>query len=161
MAAEFRFRKQAEQWFKHIAENDPFRTKFDRYYLCLLLGLAGRRESNPSESDEAPGFVDYFIEDYEQQQLLIVGLLLRAELEHFGIELDDRDDVRKKLEQLIGSKGLTRHGVARLNAYASGGFDLLVERYGEAQPRSVEEFLPRYVEVLHEVAAGERLWATN
>lgn len=153
--AEFRFRRQADHWFKHIGEKEPFKTKFDRYYLCVLLGLAGRRESNPMD---APGFIDYFVDDYARQKLLLVGLLLRVELAHFGIELEDRDDVRDSLDRLVGPSGLTAHGVSRLNAYASGGFDLLIEQYGEAQPYTPEEFLPRYVEILGTTAAEEKVW---
>lgn len=154
--ADFRFPKQADHWFRKISKIEPFNTKFDRYYLCVLLGLAGRRDSNPGD---APGFVDNVVDDYIPQKLLLVGLLLRAELRHYGIELEDRDDVRSSLAKLVGPSGLTAHGVSRLNAYASGGFDLLVERYGDAQPWSVEEFLPKYVEILRTGAAEQEIWS--
>jgi len=155
--ADFRLKRQVDRWFGRIGDKEPFKTKFDRYYLCVLLGLAARRESDP---EDAPGFVDSFVDDYKAQQLLLVGLLLRAELVHFGIELDDRDDVRKNLGRLVGPSGLTTHGVNRLNAYASGGFDLLVQQYGDVQPFTPEEFLPRYVRILETAADEEGFWRT-
>ena len=153
--ADFRLRGEVDEWFRHIQRQDPFKTKFDRYYLCVLLGLAGGLESDPQD---AIGFVDSFVEDYEDHQLLLTALLLRADLHLFGIELEDRDEVRDHLGKLVGPAGLTAKGVSRLNRYASGGFDLLVARYGTALPYSPEEFLPRYVEILKEAAAKQPLW---
>ena len=156
---DFRLRKDAENWFKHIAEEPPLTTKFDLYYLCLMLGLAARRASDPVKSGtSAPGFVDQFVREYKGQERLILGLLLRAELAGPGYEPDERDEVRQTLAGLVEGNGLSDKGVSRLNEYASGGFDALQERYGDVAPYSTEEFLPRYVGLLREVVDNEPTW---
>lgn len=157
--AEFRLRKDAEDWFKHIGDRAPFKTKFDRYYLCLMVGLAARRPSNPTEGGvQAPEFVQRFVEDYRGYELLVLGLLLRAELARLGFSLDERDEVRTTLAELVEPQGLSAAAIAKLNEYASGGFEVLLERYGAA-PYSAEEFLPRYATLMSELVEAETTWS--
>jgi hypothetical protein len=156
--AEFRLRKDAETWFKHIAGKPPFATKFDLYYLCLLLGIVSRRVSAPTD---APGFVDAFVEHYQQQSLLLIGLVLLAELRRLGCGLEERAEVRRQLARLVGPGGPSSEGVNTLNTYASGGFDYLQERYGDAPPFSAEEFLPAFIDLVRAAAEEEPLWAAG
>ena len=154
--ADFRLRKDTEAWFKHIAGKPPLETKFDLYYLCMLLGIVTRRTSLATD---APGFVDNFVESYRPQSLLIMGLALLAELKAIGCELDERDEVRRQLARLVGPGGVSNDGVAVLNGYASGGFDYLQERYGDLPPYSAEAFLPAFVELLTGAVDEEPLWS--
>ena len=156
--ADFRLRADAEGWFKHISKQSPFTTKFDTYYLCLLLGLACRRHSNPSDAGDAPGFVSEFTSEYRMHQLSLVGLLLIAELTRFGTGPRDRVEVRRLLSDLVEPGGLSAEGVARLNEYASGGFDHLQEVYGDIKPMAPEEFLPRFADILRDAIEGEETW---
>ncbi len=145
--AHFKIRREAEEvFFKHVVRTDgrptaPLSTKFDLFYLCLMMGLQTRRTSSPGN---APGFIDYFVADYKAQEMTVVGLLLCAELERDGVSMDDRPEVKATLARFVGSAGLTDDGVTRLNEYASGGYDALVEQYGGV-PYSWDEFLPWYV----------------
>jgi hypothetical protein len=141
--ADFRLRVDAERWFSHIANKDPIRTKFDLYYFCLMAGFASGRHSAPAEVAAAPGFVDAMPEEYRPSQELIVGILLYVEIRRLGIELTDRDDVRRILAQMVGSNGLSATGVAKMNDYASGGFEALQES-GIPAPYSAAEFLVAY-----------------
>ncbi len=145
--ADFRMRKDAEQWFKHIASKPPLKTKFDLYYCCLMLGLAAKRKSRPSDAGAA-GFVDHIPEDFKPVQELIVGLLLRAEIESMGVALTERDEVRRMLAELVGTNGLSADGVSRMNEYSSGGFEALADSMDE--PRTVPEFMFGYEALLRQ-----------
>lgn len=156
--SEFRLRADTQDWFSRVGRTPPLRTLFDLYYMCALLGLASRRRSDPTDTGNAPVFVQHIIDDYRPQEILIVGLLLRAELAHYGYDLSDRDAVQTQLASLVGPAGLSDHGADTLNQYASGGFDLLQERYGQARPETTAEFLPRFVDLLAEAIASEQTW---
>ena len=145
--AEFRLRADAESWFKHVANKPPLKTKFDLYYFCLMAGLASQRRSSPSD---AQGFVDSMPEDYKQVQEMIVGILLLTEIDRLGVELTERDDVRRILETVVDTSGLSTEGVAKLNEYASGGFDVIQEQ-GFSQPYHLPEFLLAYNQLLQEL----------
>ncbi len=152
--ADFRLREDADEFFRHIQGAQPIKSKWDIYHLCAMLGLFGQRSSDPGEAGiPAPVFVQYVIEDYKPVELIFVSLLLLAQMARVGYRVEDRKEIQELLSQLVNSRALAlgAEGVALLNRYASGGFDLLVERYGDAQPRSPEEFLPRYAEILDEL----------
>ena len=147
--ADFRLRRDADHWFRHIGDEKPFSTKFDVYYLCFILGLAaGRRSSPTTGSSDAPGFVDSFTREHKPHERLIAGIVLIEHLKHMGLSIEDRRDVNRIVAEIFGSEGLSSDGVALLNQYASGGFDFLLERYGNEPPRSIEEFLPRFVNLI-------------
>jgi len=153
---DFRLREDCRRWFGHISKRTPFSTLFDSYYLCFLLGVAARHTSNPSKGAEAHAFVATFPRPYDQQQRLLIGLMIDAELVRLGIEPTDRASVNRIVNEIAGPGGLTSQGAARMNNYASGGFDLLIEEYREDEPRTAAEFLPRYLRIL-DAASGMRL----
>jgi hypothetical protein len=119
-----------------------------------MLGLAAQRTSSPAE---APGFVDQTPEEYRGQERLLLGLLLQAELSKLGFAPNERKEVRDTLAKLVEGDRLSNRGVARLNEYASGGFDLLQQEIGD-KPYNVEAFLPRYVGLLQRTVDGEATW---
>jgi len=140
-------RSDAERWFRHIGGKSPLKTKFDLYYFCLMLGLACQRRSNPGEISSAPGFVDNMPEDFRQMQEIIMGILLYVEIARMGVELTEREDVRRILASLVGTNGISPEGVNRMNEYSSGGFDLLQE-HGITEPYEVSEFMIAYHDLL-------------
>lgn len=150
----FKLRHNAEQWFSEIAEREPFKTKFDIYYFCLIVGLAKGRYSDPARSgDTSREIVDYFIEDYKQSQRLLLGLLVMAELNRYGTDLKERDSVREKFKFLVsphGKSGLTDEGFKAMNGYASGGYEYLAESR-DSKPLSAQEFLRDYINLIGEV----------
>jgi hypothetical protein len=152
--ADFRLREDADEFFRHIQTTAPFRTKWDVYHLCAMVGLFGQRSSDPTEEGiAAPVFVQYMIDEYKPIELILVALILLAQMARVGYRIEDRQEIQQLLAQLIDPRAsaLGQEGVTLLNRYASGGFDLLVERYGDVPPRVPEEFLTRYVSILDEV----------
>lgn len=98
--------------------------------------------------------MEYFVKPYDERQRLIIGLMIDAELEYLGVSLSDRTSVNRVVSDLAGPGGLTDLGAERMNAYASGGYDLLLEQYREDEPHTMEEFLPRYLNILAAAPAG-------
>ncbi len=153
----FRMRSDVDDWFRHISKREPIQTKFDLYYLCLLIGLASGRSDRPTNAGE---FVDDFVKDYKPMQRLIIGLMLVAELNRLGIDLSERGEVQRQISRYLDPNNpanLTEEGFNRLNAYASGGFNYLVERHAD-KPRNIEEFLQIYVQLTKDAISTNEMW---
>lgn len=159
----FRLRQDAQKWFSEIDGKAPIRTKFDLYYFCLLAGLMSGRRSDPAHGGRAaPEIVNNFVEDYRGVQRLILGLLIVAELKKKGINLEEKDAVRKTIRSLVDphtSTALTGEGERLLNAYASGGYEFISEQR-EAKPFAPEEFMRDFVVLIDQAVASTDLWAT-
>lgn len=157
--ADFRIRSDCRTWFQRVLNNSEFRLLlFDPYYLCFLVGVAAGRKSSPTEGGtEATAFVDTFPRPYDQQQRLLLGLMLSAELRRAGVDVTDRSSVNDIVNSLAGPGGLNAAGVATMNEYASGGFDVLITRYEGEEPWNLEEFMPRYLRILDEVMSQSEL----
>jgi hypothetical protein len=141
--AYFRLRKDAEKWFREIADAPPFKVKWDVYYLCLMAGFASGRSS---ESTAATDLTERYVEEYRPARHFLIGLLVIAELKLTGVNRTDKAQVRelfKKLVQPNGTNDLTDFGMRRMNAYASGGWEYLAENRDQ-RPFYVEEFLQSY-----------------
>ena len=141
--AYFRLRKDAEKWFREIADDPPFKVKWDVYYLCLMAGFASGRSS---ESTAATDLTERYVEEYRPARHFLIGLLVIAELKLTGVNRADKAQVRelfKKLVQPNGTNDLTDFGMRRMNAYASGGWEYLAENRDQ-RPFYVEEFLQSY-----------------
>src|SRR4051812_36711174 len=95
----FRLRQEADDWFKFIFKKDgPIQTKFDIYYLCLMLGFAsGRLE----KSTDAVEIVAYFVTEYKSVQRMVIGLLLIVELHRLGSDLSDKKELQKLMNQYL------------------------------------------------------------
>jgi hypothetical protein len=148
----FKLRSDAESWFSEIGSTSHFRSKFDVYYFCLMAGFASHRSNEaPIDGASTSGFIDYFIDDYKSASLLLIGLLVVAEMKYKGIDIQEKTAVRSLFKELVdannGNNYLTDHGMKRMNAYASGGFDFLAENR-DAKPYSVDEFLRDYVPLI-------------
>ena len=154
----FRWKEQARDWFRHLSNNKTlFKTNFDFYYICLMLGLASGRTNSLSEGVD---LTDEFVTDYKEQQRIIIGLLLRAELARFGLDIKDKSSIRTCLQQLLdpsSTNKLTSAGMSALNEYASGGFDLLVENIHD-KPRNGPEFLITYNRILQSAIQTNPNW---
>lgn len=152
----FRLRSDAIKWFADIDHVEPFKTDFDFYYLCLMAGLAGGRRTDPASIGvQANVFVNEFIQDYKPAQRLITGLLVTAELKREGINLSEKSAVRDTFKKLVAADtptGMTDEGMKRLNAYASGGYEILSESR-ETRPTSSQEFLRHYIKTMGDLLA--------
>lgn len=157
----FRLRQDVESWFKHIKDEKPIKTMFDRYYLCFILGLAADRRSTPEKMCvKVSDIIDYFITEYRPYQRLITGLLVRAELSRTGIEITERKEISKFFIDYIEPNSptqLTDLGMTKMNEYASGGFDYLTEQV-HTQPYTIEEFLRIYMNIFRKAVEANINW---
>jgi hypothetical protein len=149
----FRLRTDAEKWFSEIEKDLGF--KFDAYYYCLMAGFTAVRRSSLGAADK-PAFVDDFPGDYKLQQNLLLGGLVDCDLRDRSISVTDKAAVQKVVAELLTASGASTHlssaGAARMNEYASGGFDVLFERMVD-KPRKLETFLRAYAKLISELEA--------
>lgn len=149
----FRLRIDAERWFSEIEKE--FAYMFDAYYFCLMAGYAAVRRSKLTSAD-GPAFVDDFPGDYKLQQNLLLGGLVDCDLRDRGISVTDKATVQKVVSELLTATGASTHlsaaGAARMNEYASGGFDVLAERMVD-KPHKLETFLRSYAKLISELEA--------
>lgn len=139
----FQLRKDADKWFKDVAPH--YATKFDLYYLCLIVGFAARRKAR-AESNEVTDLTDDYPKEFKSRGRLLVALLVSTELSTMGIDLDERDAVYREISRIIATDSrsyLTDEGGRLMNQYAHGGFGALCERF-EDRPRSIETFIREY-----------------
>ncbi|SDQ80479.1 hypothetical protein [Paraburkholderia tuberum] len=151
----FRLRADAEKWFSEIEKEKDFLYKFDAYYFCLMAGYAAVRRSALTTADK-PAFVDDFPGDYKLRQNLLLGGLIDCDLRDRGIAVTDKAAVQKVVSELLTATGASTHlstaGAARMNEYASGGFDVLAERMVD-KPHKLETFLRGYAKLISELEA--------
>ena len=145
----FRLRKDARTWFSHIA--DDLKLEFDKYYFCLMAGIAVRRkvEFRVVETTE---IIQYFPSEYRPVSRLVVALLVSAELEELGLNMSERDAVYEGISHFIDPtdpSNLSDEGMKLMNRYASGGFEVLTEWFTD-KPRGIETFLPLYKKYLNQ-----------
>jgi hypothetical protein len=162
---DFRIRSDCRRWFQRILGRSELKLLFDPYYMCFLIGIAAGHRTKPTEGGiDAPAFVDSSPRPYDQQQRLLLGLMLAAELRRAQIDLGDRASVNQVVSDLAGIGGLTAAGVSVMNGYASGGFDKLMTLYDGEEPWSLEEFMPRFLRILEGLMAESdiaALWAPS
>jgi len=118
---------------------------FDAYYFCLLLGLDDARIGDETLMESEPFLSSGYPEAYKGQAELMAGLLVDAELRRLMIDVDDRDDVERKMVELLDLTSPTRlsgTGDLLLNQYAVTGFDRLHD--GMMEPDNLEDFLVGY-----------------
>ncbi|WP_394538807.1 hypothetical protein PRJ39_25155 [Lysobacter enzymogenes] len=143
----FKHHKRAPAFFqKLMPAGGPgrFDTQFDAYYYCLMCGLDRRRLG--TEVDVGEEFVKDYVQTYQPYADLIAGLLVDAELVRISIPLDDVKSVEKKMVDLlepISTSKLKPEGLALLNRYAAGGFEVISDAFA-TPPQSLEEFFTTY-----------------
>jgi hypothetical protein len=162
MARDFRLRQETKDWFSHIKDQKTIKfLDFDIYYLCLMMGFASSRYSNPAKQiSDYSDFISYFVQDYRPYQTLIIGLLLRAELSRLGIDINEKDEIRKLLLELVDPNTqtkLTDKAMDRMNEYASGGYDYLSEQL-DSKPYHVEDFVTTYTKILRKAVDNNPRW---
>lgn len=127
-----------------------FDFEFDAYYFCPMARYAAVRRSQLTSADK-PAFVDDFPGDYKPQQNLLLGGLIDCDLRDRGTSVTDKAAVQKVVLELVTATGASTHlsatGAARMNEYASDGFDVLVERMVD-KPRKLETFLRSYAKMV-------------
>jgi len=145
----FLLNSTCDHWFGNLFGKEPFKRKFDYYYLCVLLGLAARQKAPPG--DDAREFVSEFIAAYRPYQKQLIGLLVMAHLDDLGIKADEKRAVSEQIGKLVTSERssqLTDEGFRLLNSYWRGGFRLLEQEF--ERPNNTVYFLQQYHKLLDE-----------
>jgi hypothetical protein len=125
-----------------------FKTMFDFYYLCLILGLDNAKLGK-KESIESGDFLDYFPDQYSDKGKLIIGMFIEAEMRRRDILYDDRKRVESLMVELIDEHSVTNlqpEAMERLNQYAAKGMELIKENI--AKTSELETFFIQYFELI-------------
>lgn len=146
----FRMPREIRSFFKEIPirgeEGLSFKTLFDQYYLCLMVGLLHGTLGERKDVEEME-FVDQYPQPYGQHAPAIAGLLIQAEMARNGILREDRASIQNKMVTLLDYKSttlLSRQGHLLLDEYAAGG----IAKISETIPKPRE--LPEFLALLHE-----------
>lgn len=137
---------KARPFFKTVTAPPKF-LMFDSWYMCALVGMRERTLGGKDELEDAYFLVDY-PENFRFQADYIAGLLIDAELDRKGIDVEDKASVEKEMILLLDpsrSTGLSEAGVELLNRYSVGGFARLEEAM--LPPANVEDLLVKYAEI--------------
>ena len=141
------------EFFKGVgharSDGTQFATQFDKYYLCLLVGLDARRLGQPVDL-EADEFIRGYPQDYTAQAEILAGLLIDAELDRQAISASDRESIQQEMLRLLDHNSPTRLsdvGAQLLNRYAAGGLSILRDKL--PSPQSLPDFLRAYVHIWH------------
>ena len=143
----FKMPKDADAWFRYIADVDPIKTKFDLFYLCFVAGLKKRRLETQTDGTE---FYETFPREYDGSRYQILALLISAEMNRDGLDFSDQKEVRKMVSRNIladSQSRLSPDGFGKMNGYAAGGFSVIAEHF-EDSPRDIDVFLIRYAELI-------------
>jgi len=149
----FRLASDAQKWFASaFADDGPLRTEFDKYYLCLLIGLKKRRRDQLDSS--AKDVIEYWISDYQGIRDLMLGLILNDELNDRGIKVEERNAVQATCKRIFTHDDrtqLTSDGMNVANSIAYGGFRTIEESFpGNISPRSQFELMTHVASLLAE-----------
>jgi hypothetical protein len=148
---------EVDNWFKNIYGVDSIKSKWDLYYLCLMIGLAASR-TEPL-GGERTDMTDYFIAEYKKSKNLIISLFICAELKKLGVEFSDRDLAKKILNNYLDplhQSSLSNQAFQRINEYSYGGFLLLAE--SQEKPTDQTTFLINYAALCKSLASNNQNW---
>jgi hypothetical protein len=141
------------EFFKGVphgkSDGTQFGTQFDKYYLCLMVGLDARRLGQPTDL-EPDEFIRAYPQDYAAQSEILAGLLIDAELDRQAIGPTDRESIQQQMLRLLDHNSPTRLsdvGGQLLNQYAAGGLAILRDQL--PRPQSLPDFLRAYVQLWH------------
>jgi len=153
-------RQEMDGWFSNLHKDNSLEIQFDYYYMCLMIGFAALRDDPLQGGSE---LIRHFPGPYAGASKLIVGLLLIAETKKLGKQLGNKRDVEFLVQQYLETSGsgvLNDVGFDRINDYANGGFNFLVEEY-EDKPYHADSFFGWYTERLRILATESPLWSSQ
>ncbi|MBD8566227.1 hypothetical protein IFU01_18370 [Oxalobacteraceae sp. CFBP 8763] len=154
----FQRRIEMDSWFSHLQKDGSLEYIFDSYYLCLMVGFSCLRDDAFSNGEE---ITRRFPTVYLPTSRLIIGLLLIAETEKLGKKLTNKGDVEFLVNQYLNPDdaggNLNEAGFDRLNRYANGGLNYMIETLGD-RPYHFDSFLSWYSNEIRTLTQGNDLW---
>jgi len=140
---------EAAVWFKNLSNSvDNFKTQFDSYYFCLLIGLASGKKA--VEMKKTAEITDTFPLDYSPRSKVIIALFLKRVLDDMGISSHERQVISDNLSRFLRADSptsLTAEAHKELDRYAYAGFEILSTTFQE-RPTDMPSFLIKYMELL-------------
>ena len=102
----FRISREANSWFEKLNnnENKLFKTKFDFFYLLLMMGLTSLQKK-PKEA-VALEFTRDCPSEFNGSKLRIIGILVHTELKRLAIPIDNKANVQEKFIELVDPDSL-------------------------------------------------------
>jgi hypothetical protein len=150
-----------DSWFTPLHKDKSLELLFDNYYLCLMIGFASLRNDALVSGEE---LTRRFPTSYLPASRLIIGLLLIAETEKLGKKLTNKGDVEFLVNQYLDPSdaggNLNDAGFDRLNRYANGGFNYMIETLAD-KPYHLDSFLAWYANEIQSLTRNNELWATQ
>jgi hypothetical protein len=129
---------------KGKSKSGIFGTLIQPYYLCMQMGMIKNKRREPDLMSK--DMIDYWASYTNEYQDLISGVGFYYYCEQNGILEEDERTLRlmdsffsKEREKIY-----TKDGYEMLNKFAQGGFDYILEKYGEAN--DLADFLIWYME---------------
>jgi hypothetical protein len=153
-------RVEMDTWFSHLHKDNTLEILFDNYYLCLMMGFATLRDDS---FDGGAELLRHFPGQYAGASKLIIGLLLVAETRKMGKSLTKKRDVEFLVNQYLhasANESINEEGFKRLNCYANGGFNYMLESLPD-KPYHADAFFHWYTEQLQALTAGSALWSSQ
>lgn len=146
----FKLPKETREYFKYIdLKENNFKMIFDKYYLCLMIGLS-EEKLGKQEEIEGADFIESYPQAYADKAPLITGLLINAEMNRQGINSEDRFSVEGLILNLVdnnSSTKLSEKGIELLNSYAAAGMNKIKEKI--TQTGDIETFLVHYYRLIN------------
>ncbi len=127
----FRMHTSASRWGKNLIDkNGPIKFEFDLYYIFLLIGL-GLGRTKLLEDEDSKEFTRWYPKSYQSTKHKIAMLLLYSDLKVSGFDVNNRQIVKSKIEEILSSDSeslLSDIAGKQLNNYANGGFEAIREK---------------------------------
>jgi hypothetical protein len=151
----FRISRETTSFFKEIRKDFGQALMFDMFYFCAVAGLATNRLTQLQDSETAE-LVDSFPGEYAAKGRLIIALFISRELRRQSVKFNERTTVNASIRRLVDPNSpsrLSAEGMKQLNQYAYGGFEALIQWFGnkpDERPRMLATFLPLFHRYLQE-----------
>ena len=147
----FKLHVDADSWFSHIENKGMVKSKFDKWYLCLLVGLLSKESTSEDINKEA--FIQSFIQDYQGQKYQIIGYFLSTIMSDNVIDLDNKNELENETAKYLNADSETRlssEGHERLNEYAAQGFNIIRNEISDI-PRDHYQFALNYCTLINKL----------
>lgn len=148
----FRLEDDANAYFEKIPKPSKyhagFAIKLQKYWLCALLGLASNENRDPIDTGDV---VDSFPTPLREHAHLIRALAFWRYASERGVGVDNPDDIMDAIRCFFDDDAGSRMsgGVAELDKFAAGGFDIIRNRW-PSPPQDLDTFLLGYVQALED-----------
>ena len=159
----FKIHPEAEDYFKDIKVKKTanvnsagsIATVWDMYYLALVIGMKrGDSDLEPSIQEKIKlrqEFNKEYAKEYDSLKYILIALLIKIESKKLGINLDERDQIKKLVENYTTIKYPYLSNVASqaLNQYHYAGFEYLKNHIDKPYDEAI--FWQNYLNIIDKI----------